>query len=954
MTYSRKWAIMRISAITTLLAVSLASCRVQAATDFVNDVAPIFAEHCVRCHSDGNAKGDVSLSAIASLRENGYVVAGKPDDSYLIDLVTPRDGEAEMPKEAEPLSTEELAILRRWISEGAVWPDGYVVRERSKADATWWAYQPLDTSEHCQTIDEFIRVRLSEQGLVLNPPADRRTLIRRATYDLIGLPPTPEEVEAFVKDPDPRAYEKWIDRLLQSPQYGERWGRHWLDVVRFGESNGFERNFAINDLWPFRDYVIRSFNEDKPMDRFIREHLAGDVFCNGDPDTEIGAAFLVAGPYDDVKNQDVVQQAQIRANTIDEIIGATGEAFLGMTLSCARCHDHKFDPITQQDYYALYATFAGVRHGSVPWATPQEHRERATELEPLIERQSELENAIAELDKTVLKRAQQKLAKYEVSWSREAVDRTGTEDRFSPVTAKFVRLVCEAQDNKANSATGFGIDEFEVWSVGDMGTAKNVALAENGGKATGKARLIEDFPDAYGPHHAIDGKTGARFIASGTDLTIELAEPTLIDRVLFSSAKNEATPELPKFAFVAEYRIEVSTDAQTWKEVASSKDRKPNPRPNILNHRLLLLETNDNDRTVKQHLTRELAAVNREIAKIPVLPTAWIGSRVESDAQGPFHIFLGGSPQKKGDAVVPASLSVLSEGTGSSYRLTDEASEAQRRLALADWMVHPDNPLTPRVLANRLWHYHFGVGIVDTPSDFGYMGGRPSHPQLLDYLAIRLKENGWRIKPMHRMIMLSDAYRQSSASRDEPAQIDGDSRLLWRFRPRRLSAEEIRDTMLAVAGQLNLTPGGPGYRLYRFMQDNVCTYVPLDVHGPGTYRRAIYHQNARASVVDLMTEYDQPDCTFSAPKRAETTTPLQALTMFNHRFTLDMAEALSQRLTRETNADPAATVTRAFQLCYGREPTQEEANECQAFIDKHSLTSLCRVLLNTSELIYVQ
>ena len=254
--------------------------------------------------------------------------------------------------------------------------------------------QPIaDGNGVCATIDELIRAKLAEKELTLNPPADRRTLIRRATYDLIGLPPTPQEVKAFVNDPDPKAYEKLIDRLLASPHYGERWGRHWLDVVRFGESIGYERNVIVNDIWPFRDYVIRSINEDKPFDQFIREHVAGDVFGKDDPDVAVGSAFLVAGPYDDVGNQDPVQAAQIRANTLDEIISATGEAFLGMTLGCARCHDHKFDPITQEDYYGLYATFSGVRHGSVPLATPEQHRREPQKLKPLNEEKAELEKA---------------------------------------------------------------------------------------------------------------------------------------------------------------------------------------------------------------------------------------------------------------------------------------------------------------------------------------------------------------------------------------------------------------------------------------------------------------------------------------------------------------------------------------------------------------------------------
>ncbi|HIK92890.1 MAG TPA: DUF1549 domain-containing protein, partial [Planctomycetes bacterium] len=629
--------------------------------EFKTQVAPILAEHCLRCHSAGNRKGEISLATFGDLKSNEYVNTGDPDDSYLLQLVTSQDGNPpEMPKDAPPLSDDKVALIRRWISEGAEWPDGVVVREKSRADASWWSLQPLRisaTAPESTSVDDFIRAKLTEHDLELNPPADRRTLIRRATYDLIGLPPTPAEVEAFVTDPDPMAYKGLIDRLLASPHYGERWGRHWLDVVRFGESIGYERNDIINDLWPFRDYVIQSIHDDKPFDQFIREHIAGDVFGKDDPEVAVSSAFLVAGPFDDVGNKDPVAAAQIRANTLDEIIRATSEAFLGMTIGCARCHDHKFDPVTQEDYYGLYATFSGIRHGSVKLATPKAHAERSAKLKPLHQRKAELEKTLGDLSAHVLKRAQQKLASYESQWTRETVDRTGTEDRFTPVTAKFVRLVCEARDDNPNASTGFRIDEFEVWSVGNDST--NVALDRNGGKASGRARKIEDFPGAYGPQHAIDGKTGARFIAAAQDLTIELAQPTSIDRVVFSSARGETTSEQSKFNFVAEYRIEVSTDGQTWQVVASGKDRKPILQPAFVNHRLLKLETTAEDRDEKRRFAKELASVKGQIAMVPALPSVWMGRRVADDAKGPFHVFVGGSPQRKGDAVVPASLQVL-------------------------------------------------------------------------------------------------------------------------------------------------------------------------------------------------------------------------------------------------------------------------------------------------------
>lgn len=945
--------------------------------DFARDVAPIFTEHCVRCHLAGLEKGDFSLSTFEGLESGGHVEAGDADSSYLIELIEgTSDDPPEMPQDSPPLSPDEVDIVRKWINAGAKWPEKVVLREKSKADHSWWSLQPLDAGElgSEKSIDDFVSTKLAESNLSMNPRADRRTLIRRATYDLLGLPPTPSEVEAFVNDLDPGAYSRLIDRLLASPHYGERWGRHWLDVVRFGESNGFEQNFLLGDLWPFRDYVIRSLNEDKPFDQFIREHIAGDVIAPDQPDVAIGSAFLVAGPYDSVNNQDAVQAAQIRANTLDEIISATSGAFLGMTVGCARCHDHKFDPITQEDYYSMYATFSGVRHGSVTLATPEQRKQRAQKLAPLNKSKKVIDKVIEAIDKKILARAVKRLAEFEALWTRPAVDRTGTEDKIPPTEAKFVRLVCEGTDSNPRGTT-FKLDEFEIWTPGE--SPRNVALASVGAKATGKARINEDFPGVYGPHLTIDGKSGARFLSASDSLTIELAKPETISRFVFWIARGENNPSHPFFdKFPAEYRIETSLDGQSWTEVSSGRSRKPVNEAHR-DHRLLQAEMTPDESADKQKLQSESAKLAKEIAKVPSLPRAWIGTRSASDAAGPFHVFIGGSPLRKGNTVVAASLSSIQQSVP-GYELSSEAAESQRRLELANWITRSDNPLTARVLANRLWHYHFGTGIVDTPSDFGYMGGRPTHPKLLDYLAHKLVEGDWKIKSLHRLIMLSDAYQQSSEYDSAAARIDGDARLLWRFPPRRMSSEEIRDTLLQVAGKLDRIPlapelspaagsstssgnktdqlvpaGGPGFRLYRFMRDNVSTYSPLDVHGEDTYRRAVYHQNARASVVDLMTEFDQPDCTFSAPRRAETTTPLQALSMLNHQFTLDMAAALAARLKREAGDDLTNQLELAFQLCFSRNPQPDELATCSEFAREHSLAALCRALLNTSELIYL-
>ena len=740
--------------------------------EFAKDVAPILERHCVRCHQPGHAKGEVSLDRPAHLLAGGYVVPGKPDASGLLDLVTPSGaGEApRMPKGGKPLSAAEVATLRRWVAGGATWPDGVVVRERGRGDRSWWSLRPLAAAPPpdppglppawaANPIDRFVFAGLAARGLTPSGPADARALARRVTLDLTGLPPTPESVAAFVADPSEEAYARLVEKLLASPGYGEHWGRHWLDVARFGESIGYERNVLLDNAWPFRDYVIKGFNDDKPFDRLVREHLAGDAVGPGDPAVEVGVAFLVAGPHDDVGNQDAAQAAVIRANALDDMVRATSEAFLGVTVGCARCHDHKFDPISQQDYHRFQAAFAGVTHGERAIESPAARKAAADALQALAARKSPL-------------------------------------------------------------------------------VAERAALRQR------------SAPDA------------------DPRLAAVLAELQEIDRAL---------------------------------------DRLPPPK-------------------------------------------WWVGRA--APAPGPFHLFVGGDPQKRGDPVSLGSPD-FTAGAQKGYRLADGTPEAGRRLALAEWVVAPDNPLTPRVLANRVWGWHFGTGLVDTPSDFGAMGAKPSHPELLDWLAARLRDGGWRLKPLHRLVVSSRAYRQSSGSRPAAAAADGDARLLWRFPPRRLSGEEVRDAMLAAAGKLDRRAGGPGFRLYRYAQDNVATYHPLDAPGPETYRRAVYHQNARAARVDVLTDFDCPDPAGATPRRASTTTPMQALTLYNHQFTLDMAEALAARAKGDAGADPADQVTRAYQLVYGRAPAAAERASAERLAAAHGLRAVARALLNSNEFLYV-
>ncbi|MEY4088932.1 MAG: hypothetical protein RJB55_1203 [Verrucomicrobiota bacterium] len=928
---------------------------------FETRIRPVLIRHCYECHSTEakKVKGGLLLDTRAGWQRGGdsglpAVVPGNPEESPLIRAVRHVEEDFAMPPRQPKLPDAIIADLVAWVRMGAPDPREGNAGEARRADKSWWSLQPVAREFRHRTIDGFIDETLAAKGLVRNPPADARTLIRRMTYDLTGLPPTPAEVAEFAlahaADPDAAAA-ALADRLLASPRYGERWGRHWLDVVRFGESNGFERNFIIDDLWPFRDWVIRSLNDDKPFDRFITEHLAGDVIGKNQPEIEVGSAFLVAGPYDDVGNQDPVAKANIRAATIDDMIVTTGGAFLGLTVGCARCHHHKFDPIPTEDYYRLRAAFEGVTHGRREVATVEQRAAFADATKPLNKRLAEINAAVDRVERTVAARAKDLLKAR--AFPRPKIDPELTEETFAPVEARFVRFVVldntEAPGrppprvNSRRATRGGGrLTEFEVWTT----DGRNVALAANGGRADGaRGAVAEDFPEAYGPQLCIDGRHGEQwFIGNPAELTITLARPEMIDRVTFSNAKGRGLMDKAQGATPCEYEVKISTDGKEWRTVATSFDRVPWSERHALERVRGEVITPEEEKELAG-LERERGQVQAALNKVPKLPQIWAG-KFDQPSEKTF-VHKGGDPMKPGEIARPASLEVLS-GAVPGFALLEDAPEGERRLALARWITAPENPLAPRVLANRVWQHHFGSGIVDTPSDFGFQGGRPSHPELLDFLSTRLVAHGWRLKPLHREIVLSRAYRQSGAFREDGGRADRDARLLWRFPPRRLSAEEIRDTMLATAGRLRLEPmGGPGFRLYKYTQNNVSTYFSLDAHGPETHRRAVYHQNARASVVDVLTDFDLPDIAFAAPRRANTTTPLQALTLLNHRFTFDLAAALAERIA---GSDPVGA---AYSIAFQRVPAAEERAAGEAFIARHGAAAFSRAILNANELLYL-
>jgi Protein of unknown function (DUF1553)/Protein of unknown function (DUF1549) len=718
------------------------------------------------------------------------------------------------------------------------------------------------------------------------------------------LPPTPAEIAGFVADPAPDAYERLVDRLLASPAYGERWARHWLDVVRFAESDGFETNLARLRAWPYRDYVIAALNDDKPYDRFVTEHLAGDALG-----ADAATGFLVAGPYDRVKSPDPALTLQQRADELHDMVATTASTFLGLTVGCARCHDHKFDPIIQADYYALSAVFSGVQHGERSVERPEETKQR-------IARAAELRRDLERLDRE-LEDAEPLARPDGTAGRRPPVNARRNVERFAPVEAKFVRFTVLATTDAEPC-----IDEMEVFAAGP--DRRNIAL---GAKPTSSGNYAGS--DRHKLEHINDGQYGnARSWISNEHgrgwVQLELSEPIIIDRVVWGRDREQQyTDRLP-----TRYRIEVATEPDIWKVVASSDDR----------------QHYGNATKAGAESGRRLDLLRR--LKEAEQPASYVGVFVKPDPTFRLHRGDPMQPRESVAAAVPGAV-------GPKLQFPADAPDRDRRLALARWLTDPANPLPARVMVNRLWHYHFGRGIVDTPSDLGAHGGKPSHPELLDWLAAEFVESGWSLKHVHRLIVTSATYRQSSAANNAGRAADAQARLLWRFPPRRLEAEAIRDAMLFVSGALDRRMGGAGFDLFEPNANYVKVYVPKREFGPAEFRRMVYQSRPRMQPDDTFGAFDCPDGGQIAPARTRSTTPLQALNLLNSPFVIQQADVLANRLRREAGDDAAAQVRRAFLLAFGREPVAEERDAAVRLIDGHGLAAFCRALFNANEFLFV-
>jgi hypothetical protein len=1016
-------------------------------------------------------------------------------------------------------------------------------RKRSNLDpGKNWALKPLvrppvpqvqgKSNQVLSPVDAFVLQRLLDEGLAPSPSAARGTLIRRVYFDLLGLPPTAEEARAFAADAGADAYERLVERALASPHYGERWAQHWLDLVRFAETHGFEMNQPRPNAWRYRDYVIQAFNANIPYDRFVAEQLAGDAL-----EQDAATGFLVAGPWDQVKSPDPVLTANQRADEMHDIVSTTASTFLGLTVGCARCHDHKFDPIPQKDYFAFKAALADVQHGDRPLKVPNpdEHERELSRLqhelaevdqhlasfEPAVfsgrilwlDEQSADANAfgsrIAELKRPSLvgryapgsargelqdpgsqtrspnwspdylcwsntagqavfaceprvqgrfqvwiswaagltnhapdarylidfdgdpstTADQQEIAKVDqchfadgpceatgrplwsgfydagirdfttassillfggannnaqvtadllllvekdnvkrganldkysdpIQFLRTAVNPRRNEERFEPVQAKRLRFTI-LRTTDAEPC----LDELEVYST----DGTNVALATGG--TTSRASSVFPNSEIHRLEHLNDGQVGnsRSWISNERGrgwVELEFPEKSMIHRVAWGRDRQGAYTD----RLAVDYRIEVATTDGDWQVIAGSGDRQPYLPGRAPAKDLGLGRLSAADAKSVSEARQKRTVLRSRIDELSAAPMVYAG--VMSDQPQLVRRFHRGDPMQEREEVQPATLSALPlqydtnavfPGLPDGRKVTPGQT---RRLALAKWITDKRNPLAARVMANRIWQYHFGEGLVSTPGDLGANGAKPTHPELLDWLAAELIEPQlrlpgettplpWSMKHLHRIVLHSLTYRQASASRPECAKVDAGTRLLWRFPPRRLDAEALRDSILALSGVLELKMGGPGFSAFEPNDNYVRVYEPRKEFGPAEWRRMIYMTKARMQQDGTFGAFDCPDGGQVVAKRGRSITPLQALNLLNSGFMLQQSRLFAERLEREA-AEPPSQVRRAFELAFGREPLADELAASEEVIRQHGIATFCRAIFNSNEFLFIE
>ena len=961
--------------------------------DFDAQIAPLLATRCLDCHSGAEPKGKLDLSLAAAAAKGGEtgpaVVGGSLEKSLLWERVAAD----EMPPK-KPLAEPEKQLLREWIASGAKWGsdpiDPFRFTTTARAGYDWWSLQPINRVPAPKVknqaavkndIDRFVIAKLESSRLTPSPVADRRTLIRRLSFDLIGLPPTPEEVENFVNDTSAEAYAKLVNRLLDSPHYGERWARHWLDIVHFGESDGLEYDRMRPNAWPYRDWVINALNRDLPFDEFARLQIAGDILRPDDLEAITAAGFLIHGAHDNLLPAGDVMRQIMRQDELEDIVGLVGQTFLGLTVHCARCHDHKFDPILSKDYYRLASSLAGVKRGDrqlPPRPLPEELPKRLTKLREELKQLSEaVRGKIAETNGSIARPEPPKaLARWEFDQLGDdlkleggaklmdgvlVVDGKGAYAGTKPITSDIRGKTLEAWvkldnleqrggaaislqtlDGGVFDAIVFGERDPGRWMAGSEGFVRTKPL-EGPEEKQAKSEAVH-FAIVYAADGTItayrNGELYGKPYKSSGPATFAAGRAQVVFGLRHSPAGGN------KMLAGRIERAALYDRALTAEEVANSAATAGN----VITPAQLLAAMTKEERSRYEQLSKEVAELSDKLAR---LISAVVYTIKPEQPPGASHVLMRGSPVAKGEIVTPGGIASL-KFASADFQLDATSPEGDRRRKLAEWIARDDNPLFARTIVNRLWHYHFGRGLIETPNDLGFNGGQPSHPELLDYLASELIASGWSLKHLQRLIVSSATFQRSSLPRVEYLQADKDNRLLWRYSPHRLEAESVRDAVLSVAGELNPQLGGPSFQDFRpYENHNAQYYEPIDPVGPQFQRRSIYRMWARGGRSPLLDTLDCPDPSTMTPKRGSTTTPLQALAMLNNSFMLRMSDSMAARVQKDAGEDLQKQVERAFELAYSRPAKDEERIIAAKFVERNGLSAFCRVLLNTNGFLYV-
>ena len=965
--------------------------------DFARDIRPIFTQHCLSCHGPEKQKSgyrvDVKAVALKGGDTHGTaLVPGRSAESPLIRFVAGLAEDMLMPPKGERLTAGQIGLLRAWIDQGANWPETAGTKQADPLN--WWSLRPLtkpavpriqDARFRIQNpVDAFVVAKLQEKKLAQSPEADARTLVRRLYFDLVGLPPTPERVERFVKDADPKSYDKLVDELLASPHYGERWARHWLDVVHYGDTHGYDKDKLRPNAWPYRDYVIRAFNEDKPYARFVQEQIAGDALFPGTREGVEALGFIAAGPWDFIGHAEVpeskIDGKIARHLDRDDMVQNTIGTFNSLTIGCAQCHNHKFDPIPQADYYSLQSIFAALDRADKKYFADAKLTQRFAELEhrqrTFIDRKNAVEarlkqaagKELEELDRQI--EAANKMkgglrpeygyhsgiapAQDTAKWVQVDLGRSVVIDRvvlrpcyddFNKIGAGFgfpVRFKVEASDDAQFKAGVVAVADKTAADFATPGTAPQTF------KSTGAtARFIR--------------VTATKLATRQNDFILALAELQAFDSTGSNVALKAAVTALDSIEAPPRWRKTNLTDdiapaADNAGELAGFRAKRD---------ALIAKATDDKTRAELASLAKGLEQVAVDLKQFPKPDVIYAGTVHYGSGSFAGTGATGGKPrvikvlhrgdvrQPKADAA-PGAPSYLT-GLPAEFALPPDAAESERRAALAKWLSSPDNPLTWRSIVNRVWQYHFGRGLVETPNDFGRMGALPTHPELLNWLALEFRDGGGSLKKLHKLIAMSATYRQASTNLPLNERLDGDNSLLWRQNRRKLDAESVRDSALFISGKLDARLGGPAFQDFVITHPEHSPHYEYHLHDPDdprSHRRSIYRFIVRSQMQPFMTALDCADPSMQVGRRNESVSPLQSLALLNNSFMLAMSKHFAAKLDG-AGGDLPTKMERAFREALARTPSPKETEILVAYARQHGLANACRVIFNLNEFVFV-